>query len=179
MSAGSAGSSTYTERLSCSSAVMCSSPSRWRQRVNDERSKGASWRNTTSPQKYWKYGFSTHRSHSHLVGEIVHVLENEQPGHQPRRQRRLPRPHPTCRAEAPPQKIPIDCPREPHQGMTKIGSWLFPTANLAAEGIMKRPNPESQNARKPRRTPGFLAKSVTCSSTPADQSTASEFFTGD
>jgi hypothetical protein len=35
--------------------------------------------------------------------------------------------------------------------------------NLAVEGIMKRPNPEAQNARKPTRTPGFLAKSVTCS----------------
>ena len=41
-----------TERLSCSSAAICSSPSRCRQRVNDERSNGASWRNATSPQKY-------------------------------------------------------------------------------------------------------------------------------
>src|SRR5262245_61101926 len=53
-----------TERLSCNSAAICSSPSRWRQRVSDERSNGSSCRNTTSPQKYWKYGFSTHRSHS-------------------------------------------------------------------------------------------------------------------
>src|SRR5262245_43347133 len=53
-----------TERLSCNSATICSSPSRWRQRVSDERSNGSSCRNTTSPQKYWKYGFSTHRSHS-------------------------------------------------------------------------------------------------------------------
>src|SRR5262245_37802293 len=45
-------------------AAICSSPSRWRQRVSDERSNGSSCRNTTSPQKYWKYGFSTHRSHS-------------------------------------------------------------------------------------------------------------------
>src|SRR5262249_10524320 len=51
-----------TERLSCNSATICSSPSRWRQRVSDERSNGSSCRNTTSPQKYWKYGFSTHRS---------------------------------------------------------------------------------------------------------------------
>src|SRR5215468_7603120 len=28
------------------------------------RSNGSSCRNTTSPQKYWKYGFSTHCSHS-------------------------------------------------------------------------------------------------------------------
>src|SRR5262249_1304645 len=55
-----------TERLSCNSAAICSSPSRWRQRVSDERSNGSSCRNTTSPQKYWKYGFSTHRSHSAL-----------------------------------------------------------------------------------------------------------------
>src|SRR2546423_5314950 len=53
-----------TERLSCNSATICSSPSRWRQRVSDERSNGSSCRNTTSPQKYWKYGFSTHHSHS-------------------------------------------------------------------------------------------------------------------
>jgi hypothetical protein len=31
-----------TERLSCKSAAICSSPSRWRQRVSDERSNGSS-----------------------------------------------------------------------------------------------------------------------------------------
>src|SRR5215510_15140165 len=50
-----------------------------------------------------------------LVGEVVHMLENEQPGHQPRRQRRLPGSHPTHRAEASRQKVPIDLPRQPHQ----------------------------------------------------------------
>src|SRR5262249_20948451 len=38
-----------------------------------------------------------------------------------------------------------------------------PTANLAVEGITNRPNRESQTARKPACTPGFLAKSITCS----------------
>src|SRR3989440_10564147 len=38
-----------TERLSCNSAAICSSPSRWRQRVSDERSNGSSCRNTASP----------------------------------------------------------------------------------------------------------------------------------
>ena len=38
-----------TERLSCSSAAICSSPSRCRQRVSDKRANGASWRNSTSP----------------------------------------------------------------------------------------------------------------------------------
>jgi hypothetical protein len=37
------------------------------------------------------------------------------------------------------------------------------TANLAVEGITNRPNPESRNARKQQPTPGFLAKSNTCS----------------
>src|ERR1700678_237417 len=43
------------------------------------------------------------------------------------------------------------------------GSRLPPTANLLSKGITKRLNPESQNARKSRRAPGFLAKSNTCS----------------
>src|ERR1700685_3688727 len=43
------------------------------------------------------------------------------------------------------------------------GSRLPPTANLLSKGITKRLNPESQNARKSRPAPGFLAKSNTCS----------------
>ena len=43
------------------------------------------------------------------------------------------------------------------------GSSVSPTANLAVEGITDRPNRESQTARKPACTPGFLAKSITCS----------------
>jgi hypothetical protein len=38
-----------------------------------------------------------------------------------------------------------------------------PTANLAVEGITDYPNRGSQTARKPACTPGFLAKSITCS----------------
>ena len=38
-----------------------------------------------------------------------------------------------------------------------------PTANLAVKGITDRPHRESQTARKPTCTPGFLAKSITCS----------------
>src|SRR5215471_15606667 len=105
-----------------------------------------------------------------LVGEVVHMLENEQPGHQPRRQRRLPGSHPTHRAEASRQKVPIDLPRQPHQRMAKVDDLLErrahrspPTANLAVEGITDRPHRESQTARKPACTPGFLAKSITCS----------------
>ena len=47
-----------------------SSPIRWRQRVNDERSNtNTSWKNP-SPQKYWKYGFSTQRLGT-LVNELI------------------------------------------------------------------------------------------------------------
>src|ERR1700685_635618 len=42
------------------------------------------------------------------------------------------------------------------------GSWLPPTANLLSKGITKRLNPESQNARKSRPAPVFLAKLNTC-----------------
>src|SRR5262249_8518072 len=117
-----------------------------------------------------------------LVGEVVHMLENEQPGHQPRRQRQLPGSHPTHRAEASRQKVPIDLPRQPHQRMAKVDDLLEkrakqgvlaivarlahrspPTANLAVEGITDHPNRESQTAKKPACTPGFLAKSITWS----------------
>src|SRR5436189_4102804 len=110
------------------------------------------------------------------------MLENEQPGYQPGRQRRLPRSQPTHRAEPSRQKVPIDRPRQPHQRMAKVDDLLEkrakqvvlaivarlahrspPTANLAVEGITDHPNGESQTARKPACTPGFLAKSIPCS----------------
>src|ERR1019366_10746628 len=43
------------------------------------------------------------------------------------------------------------------------GSRLSSNSESAVKGITKRRNPESQNARKPRPAPGFLAKSNTCS----------------
>src|SRR5262245_21750753 len=110
------------------------------------------------------------------------MLENEQPGHQPRRQRRLPGSHPTHRAESSRQKVPIDRARQPHQRMAKVDDLLErrakqvvlaivarlahrspPTANLAVEGITDHPNRESQTARKLACTHGFLAKLITCS----------------
>src|SRR6478752_5001425 len=41
------------DRLSWISATSCSSPSRWRQRVIDDRSNGSRWQKINSPQKYW------------------------------------------------------------------------------------------------------------------------------
>ena len=96
------------------------------------------------------------------------------------------------------QKVPIDLPRQPHQRMRKLmissrgrrnrsscrssRGWLIgsPTANLAVEGITNRPKRESQTARKPACSPGFLAKSITLlRSNHRDRSIASEFFTDD
>src|SRR5262249_58623757 len=48
-------------------------------------------------------------------------------------------------------------------GRRAAGSSVSPTANLAVEGITNRPNRKPRNARKPGCTPGFLAKSITCS----------------
>jgi hypothetical protein len=110
-----------------------------------------------------------------LVGQIVHVLEDQQSGHQPRRQWWLPRPDPTDRTEASGQERPINLRRKPHQRMAKVDDlskrWakqIVPTivARLAyglPKGITNRLNPKSQNARKPRPAPGFLAKLNTCS----------------
>ena len=116
-----------------------------------------------------------------LVREVVHVFEDEQPGHQPCWQRRLPRPYATYRTEALRQKVPINLRREPHQRMAKVDDRLqrrakqvvlavvarlahrSPPANLAGKGITNRPNRESQNARKPQSTYDFLAKPITCS----------------
>src|SRR5262249_26472450 len=47
--------------------------------------------------------------------------------------------------------------------VARLAHRFPPTANLAVEGITNRPNRESQTARKPACTPGFLAKSITCS----------------
>src|SRR5262245_21011536 len=113
-----------TERLSCNSATICSSPSRWRQRVSHERSNGSSCRNTTSPQKLLEIRILPPSIAQRLVGEVVHMLGNEQPGHQPRRQRRLPGSHPTHRAEASRPKVPIDLPSNSNPPNDSAGKSL-------------------------------------------------------
>src|SRR5262249_45471173 len=44
-----------------------------------KRANGSSCRNTTSPQKYWKYGFSTHRSHSSSSERLCICLTMNRP----------------------------------------------------------------------------------------------------
>src|SRR6202453_4008061 len=164
----------------CAAGTSSSWPSRWRQRVSDERSKGTSCWNTVSPQKYWKYGFSTHRSHSASSDRLCMCLRMSSPATSrvgnggcpgPIRQTELKRP-----------ARPINLCRQTHQRMAKVDDLIKrwakqivltivarlahgfpPTANLLSKAITKCLNPESQNARKSRPAPGFLAKSNTCS----------------
>ena len=60
----------------------------------------------------------------HLVREVVHVLQDEEPGHQPRRQGRLARPGVIYRAEAPAEKSPIDLLRQPHQRVPHVDDLI-------------------------------------------------------
>src|SRR5260370_11823401 len=76
-----------------------------------------------------------------LVREIVHMFEDEQPGHQPCWQWRLPRPYATYRAEALRQKIPINLRREPHQRMAKIDDLLQNPAKQIVLAVIPRPAP--------------------------------------
>jgi hypothetical protein len=59
-----------------------------------------------------------------LVRQIVHVLEDQEPGHQPRRQRRPARARPAHRTEAPVQKAPVDLPRQARQRMTQVDDLI-------------------------------------------------------
>lgn len=60
----------------------------------------------------------------HLVRQIVHVLEDEEPGHQPRRQARLARSGRAYRAKAPVEKVPVDPLGQPHQRMAHVDDLI-------------------------------------------------------
>jgi hypothetical protein len=55
-----------------------------------------------------------------LIGEVVHVLEDQQSSHQPCWQRRLPRPDATDRTEASGKELPINLRRQTDQRMAKV-----------------------------------------------------------
>jgi len=105
-----------------------------------------------------------------LVGQIVHVLEDEQSGHQPRRQWWLPRPDPTDRTEPSGRERPINLCRQTHQGMANVDDLIKrwakqivltivarlahgfpPTANLLSKGITNRLNSASSTELSRRR----------------------------
>ena len=71
-----------------------------------------------------------------LVGQIVHVLEDQEPGHQPGRQRRLLRTDAANRAETLVEKVPVDLPPQPRQRMTQVDELLVAMSALATAGIL-------------------------------------------
>ena len=60
----------------------------------------------------------------HLVRQIVHVLQDQQPGHQPGRQRRLTRSGRAHAGKPLVEKPPIDLARQPHQRMAEVDDRL-------------------------------------------------------
>src|SRR5262249_34901459 len=63
-----------------------------------------------------------------LVGKVVSVLEDRQPRHQPRRQRRLARFVGVDRPEPLLQKTPVDRPRQFHQRVAQVDDLIQPRA---------------------------------------------------
>ena len=60
----------------------------------------------------------------HLVRQVVHVLQDQQPGHQPGRQARLARTRRADAGKAPIEKPPIDLARQSHQRMVRIDDFF-------------------------------------------------------
>jgi len=60
----------------------------------------------------------------HLVGQVVHVLQDEEAGHQPRRQAGLAGSRLAHRAEATIEKAPIDLTRQAHQRMPHVDDLI-------------------------------------------------------
>src|SRR5262249_16006081 len=143
-----------TERLSCNSAAICSSPSRWRQRVSDERSNGSSCRNTTSPQKYWKYGFSTHCSHSASSERLCICLRMNSPATSRVGNGGSPPPTPPTQPNRPPPKSPSlpHPPPQPRQRMAKVDDLLERRAKQVVLAIVARlahrSPPDSESRRR-------------------------------
>src|SRR3984893_15122529 len=133
-----------------------------------------------------------------LVIEVVHVFEDEQPGHQPRWQRRLSRPEATYRTEAVRQEAPINLPREPHQWMAKVDDRLQRRAKQVVLTVVARlahrsPSSESRRQKNheppksgiPKRKKTAINIRLSCKIEYAfrlnhsDQSRTSEYFTDD
>ena len=134
-----------------------------------------------------------------LIGEVVHVLEDQQSGHQPCWQWWLPRPDATDRTEASGQELPIDLRRQTDQRMAKVDdllqagpkqiiltivAWLAhgspPTANLAVKRNHEPPKSGIPKRKKTETHPRLSCKiQYLLSSNYSDASIASEFFTDD
>src|SRR5215470_6139366 len=118
----------------------------------------------------------------HLVRQRMHVLEDEETGDQPGRQRRLAGARRADRGEAPFQKAPVDLLCQPDQRVTHIDDPLqgrpeqillpliarlrhrFPRAISARSRNHDPPQIGIANCKKPQPNPAFPAKSITRSS---------------
>jgi hypothetical protein len=112
-----------------------------------------------------------------LVRQRMHVLQDQQAGDQPNRQRRLTRTRPAHRAEPLVEKPPVDPLRQPYQRVAQVDDLLqrrpkqilLPlvarprhrpsrSPKQPPERITDTPKRESQIARKPASFPAFWQK---------------------
>src|SRR5215472_16447460 len=103
----------------------------------------------------------------HLVRQRMHVLEDEETGDQPGRQRRLAGARRADRGEAPFQKAPVELLCRPEQILLPLIARLrhrFPRAISARSRNHDPPQIGIANCKKPQPNPAFPAKSITRSS---------------
>jgi hypothetical protein len=94
----------------------------------------------------------------HLVAEVVHVLQNEQPSHQPRRQARLAGAGQAHRTEPVVEKLPVDLARQKHQRMLQIDDLiqrrlqqvLLALVPRSSHRVLPHENPRSENHEPPK-----------------------------
>src|SRR5260221_14644863 len=102
-----------------------------------------------------------------LVGKVIGVLEDRQPRHQPRRQRRLARLVGVDRPERLLQKTPIDRPRQLHQRVFYIDDLVKP----CAEQILLTGLPSFAWSHRKSPAPSARARRITpCDSTESSKS---------
>jgi hypothetical protein len=133
-------------RLSWISATSFSSPMRWRQTRQRRAVEGQLVLEELLAAEQLKIGVLDPAFAQGLVGEIVHVLQDREAGHQPRRQGRTPGNVGVNRAEALLQKAPVDRRGELRQGMAHVDDLIEPRAKqilLPAVPPLLRPHRES------------------------------------
>src|SRR6266481_6484111 len=94
-----------------------------------------------------------------LVGKVISVLEDRQPRHQPRRQRRLARLVGVDRPERLLQKTPIDRPRQLHLGVVHVDDLVKP----GAEQILLAALPPLAWPHRKSPAPSARARRITAS----------------
>src|SRR5271154_103651 len=83
------------------------------------------WKNS-SPQNSLVIGILDRARAQILVGEIMHMLENREPRHQPRWQRRMSALVGIDRAEPLLEEAPVDRPTELHQRVVQVDDLVEP-----------------------------------------------------